>query len=206
MTATRVAIILGLLMSGLAQAQNPEPPTPAAAYFPIAVGNTWTYKAGESRVIMKIAQMEKINNRDSARMVVIINGKEISSENIAVVGAEVQRLAIEKTVLNPPVTFLKSPGEKGRWTVKTELKVDEKKQVVEGDFVTSAPEAVKVLEVDYPKTVLVTSDKMKANGVEMSIKYWFAEKVGMVKQELKLAGNTIVFELEKFEAGAAPMK
>jgi len=194
----RLALLGPFLLTGVLLGEKPAPGPSAASYYPIAKGNAWTYKAGESRFVMKITEVEKAGGVAVGKLVTVINDKNISSEHVGVDGDKVKRYKVEDKALSPPVTFLDSPGQKKSWKVATTVEVDGVKHSLEGEFSSGPPEDVKVPAGAF-KAVVVTSDKMKANGVDLSIKYWFAEKVGLVKQEVKLAGQTVTFELEKYQ-------
>ncbi len=58
---------------------------------------------------------------------------------------------------------------------------------------------VKVPAGEFKKVVTVTSKDLKANGVPLNITYYFAEKVGMVKQVVELSGQKVIIELERFD-------
>ena len=53
----------------------------------------------------------------------------------------------------------------------------------------------------YEKCATSTAEDFDANGTKMGFKYFFAPKVGMVKQELDIQGQKATIELEKFEPG-----
>ena len=50
------------------------------------------------------------------------------------------------------------------------------------------------------KAVLVEGDKLEVLGNEVKLSYQFAEKVGLVKTVMKVAGQDYVVELEKMES------
>ena len=45
----------------------------------------------------------------------------------------------------------------------------------------------------------VSGQKVKVNGVELTMTCYYAEKVGLVKQVLEMANQKILIELEKYE-------
>ena len=70
-----------------------------------------------------------------------------------------------------------------------------------GTFKSGEVDELKVGEKKYEKVVTVSSDDMVAGGQKISVTYYFAKDVGMVKQTLTVNGQQIVIELDKFEAG-----
>jgi hypothetical protein len=170
-------------------------------YYPLAVGNTWKYRVGENSFTLKVTKQEKVGGKDKesgvecARLELIVNGKTTSFEHIAVKGDSLLRYSHEGKSVNPPIPFLKLPPKKGA-TWDFEAKIDG--QPVKGKFV-AGEEVVKVPAGSF-KTVTVTSQDTEVNGVKISLKYYFAEKVGLVKEVIEFAGERVVIELEKFEA------
>jgi hypothetical protein len=180
-----------------------EKKTTTTPYYPLVVGNTWNYKVGENRFSLKVTKMEKVGGtgKDSgvncARMEMIVNGKPASFEHLAVIGDALVRYSREGKLVTPPIPFLKLPPKKGA-TWEIESKVDG--QLVKGKFI-SGEEEVKVPAGTF-KTVTVTGQDIEANGVKVALKYFFAEKVGLVKQVIDYAGEKAIIELEKFEPAA----
>lgn len=191
-----------LLLSGGA-ARSADEKMPTSAYFPMEVGTTWNYRVGEARFKVKVTKHEKIGGIMAARLETFGDkDKLISSEHVAVTsdtdGQKVVRVASQGKALTPPVAFLKLPPKKDlSWKIDSKLEG----QVIRGVFkVRATDETVKVPANTY-KTVIVEGQDLEVLGNKLSLTYQFAEKVGLVKQTMELAGQKIVVELEKFEAG-----
>jgi hypothetical protein len=175
----------------------------SSTYFPMEVGTTWHYRVGEARFKVKVTKHEKIADVMAAKLETFGDkDKLISSEHVAVTsdtdGQKIVRVASNGKALTPPVPFLKLPPKKDlSW--KIDSKVDG--QAIRGVFkIRSTDEKVTVPAGTY-KTVVVDGQDLEVIGNKLSLTYQFAEKVGMVKQTMDLAGQKIVVELEKFEAG-----
>jgi hypothetical protein len=171
---------------------------PAAEYYPLAVGNAWQYKVGITGFTLKVARKEKVKTDkgevEAARIELISNNKPVSFEHIGVAGDAVVRYTFEGKPATPPIPFLKLPAKKGTsWPVDS--KIDG--QVLKGTFV-EGEEEVKVPAGTF-KTVTVTGKDLDVNGRKMTLTYYFADKVGMVKQVIELEGQKVIIELEKFE-------
>ncbi len=188
------ALLLVTLCVGLARAQGPTTP-----YYPVAVGNTWTYRAGDNRFQVKVAEVKEVGGVTRAKLDLVVNQKVLSHEYVGVGKDGVYRYTFENKDAKPPIKFLELPPKSGAsWSV--ESKVDG--QALTGTF-KSSEEDVKVPAGEYKKAIAVSGKDLKANGVPMQITYYFAEKVGMVKQVIDLAGQKVIIELERFEAGKA---
>lgn len=165
-------------------------------YYPIAVGTTWSYRAGDNRFQLKITEIKPVGNSSRAKLELLVGGKPISHEHVGITKDAVVRFSFEGKDANPPIEFLRLPA-KGGMTWKVNSKVDG--QALTGTFKTGEEE-VKVTAGTY-KTITVSGQDLEANGVKLSMTYYFAKDVGMVKQVIELASQKIVIELEKYEPG-----
>src|SRR5262249_54556705 len=154
-------------------------------YFPMAVGTAWHYRVGENHYLIKVTRHEKVGGLLCARLeMLVLQGKDlrsVSHEHVAVTKEGVVRASFEGKALVPPVLFLKLPptAEKS-W--KVESKLDG--QVFTGTFTAGEERKVTVPAGTY-STVTVTGKNLKVNGIDMALTYYFAEKVGMVKQVIE---------------------
>ena len=187
------AILAFLAVGGFAPAQDAPLTTP---YFPLAVGSKWSYRCGENRFQLKVVKFEKVGTTNCARVELFVNNKSEAFEHIAVTKDGVVRFSFDNKKAEPPILFLKLPI-KDKETWKVESKVDG--HPLKGSFTSGTEADVKVPARTYEKTVTVTGTDLEANGVKLSLKYYFAENVGMVKQVIDIAGQKIVIELEKYE-------
>jgi hypothetical protein len=167
-------------------------------YYPLTVGNTWQYKVGTTGFLLKVAKKEKVKTDkgdiECARIELVTNNKTASFEHIGITPDAIVRYTFEGKPAAPPIPFFKLPPKKGAsWEVDS--KIDG--QVLKGKF-TSGEEEIKVPAGSF-KTVTVTGKDLDVNGRKMTLTYYFADKVGMVKQVIELEGQKIIIELEKFE-------
>jgi hypothetical protein len=197
---SRILLLLPFTLVGttLSRGADPEPPG-TTPYYPLAVGNTWIYKVGENRFALKVTKMEKVKadkkEVDAAKLELIVNDKSVSFEHIGVTADALVRYTFEGKPATPPIPFLKLPPKKGA-TWKIESKVDG--QVLKGDFVAGEEKQVKVPAGVF-NAVTVTGKDLEVNGVKLTLVYYFAEKVGMIKQVIEFAGQKAIIELERFE-------
>ncbi len=123
--------------------------------------------------------------------------KEQSYENITVKKDGVYRLSFESNKAEPPVKFLTLPPKDGEsWKIDSKIG----KETLKGTFKIGEDKKVKVPAGEY-ETIYTTSDDLDANGMKVTFKTYFAKKVGMVKQVIKIGPQEVVIELEKFEEG-----
>jgi hypothetical protein len=197
--STLLLLSLLLACTGLSRAAD-EKKMPTTPFYPLAVGNTWSYRVGENHFSLKVAKAEEVEDKQKkktpcVRMELIVNGKTTSFEQIGVTSDAVVRYTFEGKTADPPIPFLKLPPKKGE-TWKFESRVDG--QLVKGTF-TAGEEDATVVPAGKYKTVTVIGKDIEVNGVKMNLTYHFAENVGMVKQVIEYAGQKAVIELEKFE-------
>ena len=184
-----------ILAIGFAPAAEDAPVT--TPYFPLAVGSKWFYKCGENHFRLEVVKFEKVGDTNCARVELFVNDKSQAAENIAVTKEAVVRFTFDGKKAEPAIPFLQLPVAPGKsW--KLESKVDG--QLLKGTFTSGEEDNVKVPAGTY-KTATVTGADLEANGVKLNLRYYFAKDVGMVKQVIDIAGQKIVIELEKYEAG-----
>jgi hypothetical protein len=189
--------------------KDAAPAKPAEAlkqtpYYPLQVGNTWSYRIGDNRYTLKVAKFEKIGDINCARVEMLLGeeNKVASVEHIGVTAEGVVRAAFDEKVAAPPVMFLKLPPSKdATWKVDSVIGKTDKSpgEKVVGTF-TMGEEKITVGGVNYD-VVTSSARDFEANGMKLSFTYYFAKDIGMVKQVIDIAGQKVTIELEKFEAG-----
>jgi hypothetical protein len=185
-----------VLVLGPARAADPQ--QPETPYYPLKIGNTWTYKIGDTKFVLKVAKMEERNKQLCARVEMSVNDKVQVVEHVAVKDDGVYRYAFENKDADPPVRFLKLPAKKDEsWEIKSTIGAEK----LSGTMKTSEIDKMTVGGKEYEKVIASSSDNLDANGQKISFTYYFAPNVGMIKQTIKIQGQEVVIELEKFEAG-----
>ncbi len=190
--------VLLLVMAGSLAAEDKLAETP---YYPLHVGTTWHYKAGDGKFTVRVAKHEKVGETLCARLDVTRDGKTVGSQHLAVTAEGVychdQTTARNATQApKPPILVLKLPPKKGEgW--KVDSKGDGK--TFRGAF-QIGEEEIKVPAGTY-KAIRVTSQELEVNGLKPVITTYYARNVGMVKQVIQESNITLEIELEKFEAG-----
>jgi hypothetical protein len=173
-------------------------------YYPLQVGTTWHYKAGDSKFTIRVAKHEKVGDTLCALLEVERDGKVIASEHLAVAIDGVYRhdqIKVGKDgkpstqTLKPPLLVLKLPPKKGeKWQVDS--KADG--EICRGTFQIADEEEVKVPAGTY-KAVRVACPDLEVGGLKSILTTYYASGVGMVKQVIQVGNTRIEFELTKFE-------
>lgn len=200
---SRSLLAVLVLIGGSVTLSLADDKMPATPYYPLNVGDTWTYRAGDNRFSLKVAEIKTVEGKPRAKVELLVNNKAVSSEQIGVTKDGVVRYTFEGKEAKPPIEFLKLPPKPDvTWKIDSEVietAPNATKHTVKGSFKSGKEEEVKVTAGTY-KAVTVTGQDIEADGVKIQkLTYYFAENVGMVKQVIELEGNTIVIELETYE-------
>jgi prepilin-type processing-associated H-X9-DG protein len=175
----------------------------ARRYYPLQLGNTWYYKIGESKFEMKVTKFEKVDGQNCARIEMSVGGKVQAAEFIAVRQGGVYRYGFQDQRAEPPVKFLELSGLPGHtWEVKSAVGAEK----LAGTFKNGIVEKMTVPAGTFRNVVTSSADDLDASGTKISFTYYFAKDVGMIKQTIKINGQDVTMELEKFEAGGAKTK
>jgi hypothetical protein len=204
-------LALGLLLAATAHGQNKDKdkkdkdPSKEATteYFPLKEGTTWTYRAGDKEFTITVAGVEKkgdpavpcfkLETRNSKK-----EKELIATEYVAVKEDGVYRYGFEKSDAKPPLRFLKLPVKSGEKKWSIDSKVGGKD--VKGSFsLGEEKEPVKVLTNTYKDVITVRSEGLEIDGQKVPVRYYFAPKVGMVKQVVEVGGTEVTLELVKVE-------
>jgi hypothetical protein len=200
----RMLFVLPALF-GAAAALTAQDKLAESPYYPLHVGTTWHYKAGERNITIRVAKHEKVGETLCALLEVLRDEKVIASEHLAITSEGVYRhdqtskgkdgKATTET-LKPPFLVLRLPPKKGeKWQVDSQA--DGKP--IRGTFQV-AEEEVKVPAGTY-KAFAVAGQDLEISGLRSSVTTYYASGVGMVKQVIQVGNTRTEFELTKFEAG-----
>lgn len=192
--ASFCTLALAALLAGAGLGQEPSKDK---SYYPLQVGNQWTYKSSSGhQVVVRVTKEEKIGDVPCARLETSVEGKAQSSEHLAAKPDGVYRYAGNGVKFDPPILILKLPAKKGEtW------KVDSKygSVTIRGGYATTA-ERVTVPAGAY-EAVAVRGEGFQIGDTPAETTAWYAPGVGLVKQVADFGGKKTTLELEKFEAG-----
>jgi len=190
-----------LLLLGLVSARAADDTVLETPYYPLKVGSKWTYKVGGSAFTIEVAKHEKVGDVMCALLETSKDGQVVTSEHVGVKTDGVYRYTISGQKPDAPFRILKLPAKKGEsWKVEAKIAG----QGFNGSF--TAGDADITTPAGKFKTVTAFSDGFEVpdpNGgtLKITFKFWFAEKVGLVKQTIGVGDRPeVVIELEKYEA------
>jgi len=169
-----------------------------STYFPLGVGNEWHYRSGKEQVIMRVDGHEVIEVLDEkdkpmkiqAAVVELRSGNRKVIERYAVAADGVYRVSSAGHQINPPLRFLKLPSKDGdSWIVNSESEG----VPLKGMFTMGSEDIV--VPAGKFQTSVASTKNFQIGAETTTITYWFAENVGMVKQQVKVGNFDRVLEL-----------
>ncbi|MGD9634067.1 MAG: hypothetical protein AB7I57_21895 [Pirellulales bacterium] len=194
------AAMLVIAASGSSRSQaqpsaSADKPT-AAAYYPLAVGNTWQFEmttAGTTRPVeFRVAKLETIDNVPMYRVDTVISGNFAASESLAANTKGLFRYRYNGIEIAPPILLLRNPVRIGdSWSTETQLG-DQKLTVT----CNVTEEKVSVEAGDFRAIKLVVETTV--DGTQIKSEYWLAANTGIVKQLLTIGGKLVEIKLQKF--------
>lgn len=192
---TWLAVVMVLGCSSVLATADDAMPT--STWYPLGVGATWTYRAGDNRFQMKVTEVKTVDGKPRARLDLLVGGKSLSFEQVGITKEGVVRYTFEGKEAKPPIEFLRLPPTPGAsWKVESRVEG----QLMKGEFKVGKSETITVPAGKYTVVPVVGND-IEANGVRIGLTYYFSERIGMVKQVIEMAGQKINIELEKYEPG-----
>lgn len=187
-----IVLVCGSAAPAWSQAPGARLAVRETALYPLKVGTTWVYRAGDVTITSRIAAHERIGGIACGRVDTIINGEVVSYEHIAATDASIARFSYNGYRPGEPVPFLKFPPKAGEaWHVRTAINGE----TIEGNYVNRGQVSVTVPAGTF-NAWLVTGEFI-INGRTTTVVTWFAENVGIVKVTL----DQSTLELAQFVPG-----
>lgn len=203
--------ILTLSLAGTVAAQDLKAIT--HPFYPLKVGNQWTYHSGKETVVITVVKEVTLDNAPDDKIgkdkravgytLKIGSADREVAEQVAILEGGIYRFSAAGKGIKPPLRFFKLPLNlvKGEaWQV--DCKTDDGK-TIRGSFVGGTETLRLTLNgkaVELP-TVTITSKDFRVDDHEMSITYWFARDIGLVKQRVRTGSNEVTMELQSFKEG-----
>ncbi len=174
---------------------DPSAEKEGTAYYPLTVGNSWTYKIGPNKVVVSVVRSEDgVAHIESSSQ----GGKVTLTEALKVKADGVYRVIANDKKITPPLKILSLPARKGEsWEIDSKIG----DETMKGKFKVEEIAELTVGDKKYEKIVVVSGDDLEANGTKISLTTYYARDVGMIKQTIKAGDQTIQLELESFKAG-----
>lgn len=189
-------VLLSLNLAGAADDKVKD-----STYFPLKIGTKRHYRVGATKLTLQVAKHEKIGDVMCALIETLKDGNIVTTEHVAVKDDGVFVYSNSGQKPDVPFQILKLPPKKGdTWKVMVKFMNAE----LTGGF-TSGEEEVTVPAGKYQAVTATSSGFQSPDGEgnmqEVAFKFWFAPKVGQVKQTIKIGKRQeIAIELEKFES------
>jgi hypothetical protein len=181
--ALTLVFLFPLLAAGVV-AQNRKPATPVRDFFPLRVGDSWTYRQEETdtEYTVKVLSAEKQADGSTRYQLEKQAGAQIQSwysktDGWVLMHGETYVGQQLKSTYEPARRFLSNPlvaGEKWTWKGKTVTNID----VIEFNEVVGS-ETVKVPAGTFRAMKIIS--KVDDGGAAMTKTYWYADGVGLVK-------------------------
>jgi hypothetical protein len=191
-----------------------DPPSPGEELFPLAVGNTWTYRVQpffvpgqpptfqDDRFVVRVVRKEMVGEQTCFVLEGKLKDRPPATEHVAFTRDGLTRFRADGVDITPPVTVLKfSAAPKAPWTTEYQL----------GDRKATATFTQEPVSITYQgkrtRTTSVRGEVVGENGGRtrptVSTTVWYAAGVGMVRQTIDEGGKrpTLLLELEKFDKG-----
>jgi hypothetical protein len=199
---TLAAIILAAVTLALsATARTPKPAKPEGDFFPLRVGDSWTYRNNESGgYTLKVLKEEPQEGGlvryvvERRSEVIILNTFSKAPGWVLLHGENYPEHEGLKATYDPPRQYLPNPlvaGQKWQWTGKdsTQTEYHENNRVVGFDNVTVAAGKFRAMKV---------ISEVSGASAPMTKTYWYAPGVGLVKSTTEGGQIKYGFELTDY--------
>jgi hypothetical protein len=175
--------------------------------YPLAKGTKWEYevnaggqKMDATQEVTDVAEAKEKGKPAISTIATNIStpmGKQSLTEEMSADDKGVYRHSMQGQKLSTPVTAIKYPAKEGdKWDAKIAMAGQE----ADATFEMKKAEKVKVAAGEY--TAQPVEMLIKVMGQEIKATNWYADGVGIIKQEMALPGGaTVTMELKKFTAG-----
>jgi hypothetical protein len=195
---SRIAFLVALAVGAPAFADDP---LPGENLFPLTIGNVWTYKVSgqDDRFIVRAVRQEMVGEQTCVLLEASLKDRVVATEHLAFTKTGLCRFRVDKEDVDPPVCVLRTPlpGNRSWGTGKKEFHVGPRSGVAR---FSAKLEEITVGTKKY-KTTAIHSDFTEFGRTTSSSDTWYAEGVGIVRQEIKEGKRTpLILELDKFES------
>jgi len=167
--------------------------------FPLAKGAQWEFEVNVNgmtlSVVQEMTEVTKKDDQTNATIATKVNGQTITEE-FSVDDKGIHRHSINNIKLDKPMLAFKYPVQPQKWTESVKIQgmdLDVKLEM-------KAAEDVTVAAGNYKKVIPVEI-VMSIQGQEITATNYYAEGVGIIKQEASVAGMKITSELKKYTPG-----
>jgi hypothetical protein len=190
-------MIFALLAIGFATTSFAADPA-MQNYYPLVKGTKWEYRfSQDEREVAFTCEITEVifkEGRTHARMLSRLPNSLLMEEELSTDDNGVYRTALLGTKLAEPFTIIKYPV-KARDGWKDKIKVGE----MEGSGAITIRDTAAMIEVPAGKfKTLEVESRTELKGEKVVARIWYAEGVGIVKQETSSGSNLLTMELKKY--------
>ena len=168
--------------------------------FPMAKGSQWEFELNVSgmtvSVVQEMTDVTKKGDQTHATLTTKANGQDIAEE-MSVDDKGIYRHSFNNIKLDKPILSFKFPVQPQKWTETFKIQGMD----VEVKMEMKAAEDVTVPAGNYKKVIPVEIN-MSIQGQDISATNYYAEGVGIIKQEASFAGTKISSALKKYTPAA----
>ena len=206
--------IAALTAATLAQAPPAKPATPVAApapaapvppgaapvatsdYYPLKVGNQWTYRIDEQRTLTM--RVDKFENGE-ATINTVAGNRTVATDTIKVKPDGIYRIKINNLAITPEIKILALPVKKDTtWDVNSSV---QEKKIVGKLTIKEEKVKIKLKDGKEYECVEVDGPDFKVDAATIKIKQWFCPGKGIVKLSYETGPQEAVLELSEFTEG-----
>lgn len=183
-----------------------DPPRAGEDLFPLAVGNTWTYRVQpfltqppnyqEDRFVVRVVRTETVGDQTCFVLEGKLKDRVTATEHVAFTKDGLTRFRADNVDIVPPVTVLKFAAAP-KTPSPTEFQLGDRKGTAK--FTQFEPRTFSFQGRPVRGTRVEGDLGAGENGGRVRSIAWYAPGVGMVRQQIDEGKRTTVLELEKFE-------
>jgi hypothetical protein len=197
-----VAVLFGGALLAQPPKDGKDAPAPGGggdSYLPLKKGNKWTYKVGDNAVKVEVVKVDMVGKEEHFQLDTFVGTEPKMSEWYTVKADGLYRTRVKDDKLEPYVKVLALPVKKdASWEVNTKVGT----QTVKGTMkVLDDKEEVTIGGTKYA-AVKVEGKDLDVAGAKTTVRTWYVNGKGIIKQEFVLQTNdTVTLTLEKDEIG-----
>lgn len=197
MTRHPLAALLVLVSAAGGFAQEKKGDTPPKNVFPLTKGTKWEYVLKGAEEVPWTQEVTDVSEPKKGERAVVTLTSKVGTTVLTAKHSADENAVYEHTRgskdLAAPLVMIKLPVKAGtKWT---------EKYTYNGDDATSEYEVKEAEEVTTPAgkyTAYPVVQKIKTKLGGSTITHWYADGVGMVRQEIRVFGKPDVVELKAF--------
>ncbi|HQR41941.1 MAG TPA: hypothetical protein PLX97_04640, partial [Gemmatales bacterium] len=146
-------------------------------------------------LVQEVTESSKQGNVTKGTVTTKVNGQDINEE-LSIDEKGIYRHSVSSFKLDKPMLSFKYPIQVQKWTETINLQG----MTIDVKLDMKAAEDITVAAGSYKKVIPVEIS-MNVQGQDIIATNYYAEGVGIIKQEMTVAGNKITAELKKYVPG-----